>query len=330
MFRGFFIAFLNIIICTLFSFLIAPVIKKFGEKFNIIDLPESRKVHTLPIVRCGGISIFTTFFLYYFISKVFFNLNTFDTRSTNNLTLISIGALLFFLIGIHDDVFKSSPILRLFLQFFVAFFISFYGINFGSLDFSLPFYGNINLILPDYLNYIITSFWIVGITNSINWLDGIDGLAAGYSSILAMGLCFLMIIQGNTIGIIFFSILFGSILGFLIRNFKPAFYIMGDCGSNFLGFCFASSVLIFLKDSSFNSININYLFILFSLPIGDMSFVILSRLAKRKSIFLPDKNHLHHRLINLDFGYSQIIFLLYSYSLLSILFGIYSINKLLI
>ena len=78
------------------------------------------------------------------------------------------------------------------------------------------FYGDINFILPKFLNYIITSFWIVGITNSINWLDGIDALAAGYSSILALGLCLLMMLQGNMIGIIFFSILFGSILGFLI------------------------------------------------------------------------------------------------------------------
>ncbi len=162
-----------------------------------------------------------------------------------NLSSIFLGAFLFFLIGIHDDVFKSSPLLRLFLQFIVAFFVSFCGINFGILSFTLPFYGSFDLIIPQSLNYIISSFWIVGITNSINWLDGIDALAAGYSSILAIGLCLLMILQGNTIGIIFFSILFGSILGFLIRNFKPAFFIMGDCGSNFLGFCLSSSALIF-------------------------------------------------------------------------------------
>jgi len=135
-----------------------------------------------------------------------------------------------------------------------------------------------------------------------------------------------MILKGNMIGILFFSILFGSILGFLIRNFKPSYYIMGDCGSNFLGFCLSSSVLIFLKDSS-NHINIFYLLILFSLPIGDMLFVILSRLIKGKNIFLPDKSHLHHRLINLNYGYSNILFMLYSYSTFAILLGIYSLNS---
>ena len=328
MIRSLYIAFFNIILCTFFSYIIGPLVKRIGEKFNIIDIPDLRKIHKHPIVRIGGVSIFITFFVYHLISNYLFEFNIFDSDSTQNLSALFIGACLYFLIGIHDDVFKSSPLLRLFLQFSVAFFVSFCGINFVNLNFTLPFYGDINLILPQFLNYIITSFWIVGITNSINWLDGIDALAAGYTSILSIGLCILMIIQGNMIGIIFFSILFGSILGFLIRNFKPAFYIMGDCGSNFLGFCLSSSALFFLKDFSSNSINIFYLLILFSLPIGDMLLVILSRLAKGKNIFLPDKSHLHHRLLNLNFGYSKIIFLLYSYSSLTIIVGIYSINNL--
>ena len=327
MLSGFNIAFINIIICTFLSFMSAPIVKKIGEKFNIVDIPDPRKVHKHPIVRVGGLSICTTFFLYYFVSKNFIDSNIFLSNSNVNLSLIFIGAFLFFLIGIHDDIFKSSPLLRLFLQFLIAFFISFYGINFGNLNFTLPFFGNINLILPQSLNYIITSFWIVGITNSINWLDGIDALAAGYSSILVTGLCILMILQGNLVGTIFFSILFGSILGFLFRNFKPAFYIMGDCGSNFLGFCLSSSALIFLKDSSSNSLNIFNLLILFSLPIGDMLLVIFGRLAKGKNIFLPDKSHLHHRLLNLNFEHSKVLFVLYSYSSLSILFGIYSLKN---
>ena len=103
--------------------------------------------------------------------------------------------------------------------------VSNYGINFGSLDFFVPYNGDINIIIPPFIDNILTSFWIVGITNAINWIDGMDGLAAGYCSILSMGLCLLMIIKGNFIGILFFSILLGSILGFLIRNFKPAYYI---------------------------------------------------------------------------------------------------------
>ena len=111
MFIGFNIALINIILCTFFSFLIAPLVKRIGEYFNIIDLPDSRKVHTHPIVRIGGISIFTTFFLCFLIFNFFSNFNILDSSSTNNLSSILIGGCLFFLIGIHDDAFKSSPLL---------------------------------------------------------------------------------------------------------------------------------------------------------------------------------------------------------------------------
>ena len=154
---------------------------------------------------------------------------------------------MFFLIGIHDDIYKSSPILRLFLQFLIAFCVSLNGIGFKSLNFYLPLYGDLNFTLIFFIKHIFNATWIVGLTNAINWIDGIDSLAAGYSSILSLGLCLLMFIHGNYGGLIFFSLLLGSIIGFLIRNFKPAYYIMGDCGSNFLGFLLSTSSLLFIN-----------------------------------------------------------------------------------
>ena len=321
--NGLYIVIANIIICTLLSYFIAPLVKRIVIKFNIIDLPNSRKIHKLPIVRVGGLSIFTTFIFIILQQRFFFDSKLLSYSQIDNFSVILIGACLFFLIGIHDDVFKSSPLLRLFLQFLVAFFISLFGVNFGALNFSLPYFGNFNFIFPRILNYIFTSFWIVGITNALNWIDGIDALAAGYGSIVSFGLFLLMIIKGDFVGAVFFSILFGSILGFLIRNFKPAFYIMGDCGSNFLGFCLSTSTLFFLKDKALNSINIFYLLLLFSLPIGDMLIVLIGRLFQGKNIFLPDKTHLHHKLINLNFEYKNIIFIMYSYSTFSVLLSIF-------
>ena len=113
MFSGFNIAFLNIIFCTFFSFITAPLVKSIGEKFNIIDIPDSRKVHTYPIVRIGGLSIFTTFFLYYFVLNNLLDTNIFYNDSIVNLSSIFVGAFLFFLVGIHDDVSLSLEILIL-------------------------------------------------------------------------------------------------------------------------------------------------------------------------------------------------------------------------
>ncbi len=316
-------AILTIIISTIFSFSFGPFVQRIGMKFNIIDIPNIRKIHTKPIVRIGGVCIFLTFILYFLSIRIFLDFALLNKDVLQGLNTIFIGAFLFFIIGIHDDIYKSSPLFRLGFQFAIAFIVSINGININSINFYFPYFGNINFELPLIIRYIISSFWIVGITNSINWLDGIDGLAAGYSSIISISLCSLMIFNGNIIGVLFFSILFGSTFGFLIRNIKPAFFIMGDCGSNFLGFSLATSSLLFLNYSgSFSNNNILYLMFIFSLPILDMTIVILNRLLSGKNIFLPDKSHIHHRLMQLNFGYKKIIFLLYFYSFFSALIGI--------
>lgn len=320
---GLYIATLSIFICSLFSYFLGPPVNNFGTKFKIMDIPDLRKVHKIPIVRIGGISILIPFIscvlFFSFFQNPFIDLSIYSGK----LFFIFFGAILFFLIGIHDDIYKSSPILRLFLQFIIAFWVSFNGIGFTSLDFYLPFYGNVTLLLPFVFKHIFNATWIVGLTNSINWIDGIDSLAAGYCSILSLGLCFLMFFRGNYDGLIFFSIVFGSIIGFLIRNFKPAYYIMGDCGSNFLGFLFSTSVILFLNNSGISSINIYYLLIIFSLPILDMLFVIFSRFLNNKNIFLPDKSHIHHRLIDLNLDHKYIISILYFYSAISVSLGIF-------
>ena len=317
-----YLAILNVFICTFLSYFIAPFIKNIGNQYKIVDIPNTRKVHKVPIVRIGGLSIFSVFFVYFFSYENIFNLGINNHQTIYLLYTILIGSSLFFMIGIHDDIFKSSPFLRLPLQFLTAFVVFKYGINFNALNFYIPYFGEINVTLNPIVDFILTSFWIVGITNAINWLDGIDALAAGYSAILSFGLCILMIFNSNFIGILFFSILFGSTLGFLIRNFKPAYYIMGDCGSNFLGFCLSTSGLIFLKDSATNSINFLNLILIFSLPIGDMLTVILGRIMRGKNIFFPDKSHFHHKLMDLNFDYKNILFLMYFYSSFSVFIGI--------
>lgn len=322
-----FIIFINVSLSCLLSYFIAPFINNVGNKYNIVDFPDFRKIHSFPIVRIGGMSIISIFYLLLFIYISFLGINFASNGVINSLYIILIGSFFYFLVGLHDDIFKSSPFLRLLLQFSIALAVSHYGINFGSINFTIPYYGEFNILLPNYVDNILTSFWIVGITNAINWIDGLDGLAAGYTTILSTGLCALMIIKGNFIGILFFSLLLGSILGFLIRNFKPAYYIMGDCGSNFLGFCLSASSLVFIKDLKVDSINFSFLVLIFSLPIFDMLLVIAGRMLRGKSIFHPDRSHLHHKLMDLNFNYKEIIFIVYFYSTITICTGIFYQNK---
>ena len=327
MYLGLNVAIISVLICSIFSYGLAPFFKKIGTKFNIIDLPDSRKVHKQPLVRIGGVSIFVVSSLYLFLTRFFISFQSFDSDFLSRFNIFLIGGLLFFLIGIHDDIFKSSPFLRLCLQFIVAFYVSFNGIRFSLINLNIPYLDQVNLLLPDFLIFLFSAFWIVSITNAINWLDGIDALAGGYSVILSFGLCILMLQNGNIIGVLFFSILLGSTLGFLLRNLKPAFYIMGDSGSNFLGYCFSASSLLFLPNESNGSLPLFYLFIIFSLPLGDMLLVIIGRLIKKQNVFFPDKNHIHHRLMNLNIEYNHIIFLLFSYSALTISIGIFNLKS---
>ena len=125
----------------------------------------------------------------------------------------------------------------------------------------------------------------------------------------------------NIEGVLILSVLSGSILGFLIRNFKPALYIMGDCGTYFLGFCLSTGAIYFSSENNQNSVSIIYLLVLFSLPILDMIFVLFNRIIGSFNPFMPDNNHIHHRMVRAKFEYNHIIFFIYFYSVLSALFA---------
>ena len=160
------VAIINIIVCSVISYTLAPLVNLLGIKFNIVDIPNQRKVHKKPIVRIGGLTIFTVFSLYLLITSFFVDLTDFDSQIFSKFYIFLIGALSFFIIGIHDDIFKSSPLVRLFLQFSVAIFISFNGINFGALNLYLPYFGQIDLFINPFINHIFSAIWIVGATNS--------------------------------------------------------------------------------------------------------------------------------------------------------------------
>ena len=309
------ISLVNILTSTLIAYFIGPYVNQIGVKFKILDIPDQRKIHKKPIVRIGGITIFFTFFVYILLTYKF--IPYFEILNRQILAIL-FCSLIYFILGLHDDIFRSSPFLRLAIQFFGALIVSFSGVNLSNIYLNLPFIGLVSFTLPIIISHILTSFWIVGITNAINWLDGLDALAAGHTLIIAFGIFFSAYQLNNNEGILILSVLIGSILGFLIRNFRPALYIMGDCGSYFLGFYLSTGAIYFSSVNNENSVSIIYLIILFSLPILDMIFVIINRIFNSFNPFMPDANHIHHRLVKAKFNYNSIIFLIYSYSALSV------------
>ncbi len=315
------IALINIICSSIFGYFVGPLIRNIGYKFNVLDIPNSRKIHKSPIVRIGGLTIFLTFLIFIFAYFIVFKNSDIYIIESKNILLIIVGSISYFILGLHDDIYKSSPKLRLIIQFLIAFSVSSLGLNLSNLSLYLPFLGHIELTLPLFWTHFFTCFWIVGITNAINWLDGLDGLAAGYSFFVSLAIFVTSIILGNSEGIIIFSIFSGSLIGFLIRNFKPAFYIMGDCGSYFLGFILSTGTIYFSSNGLENPVPFLYIVALFSLPIFDMIYVILSRIIKKLNPLKPDANHIHHRMIRANISYKYIIFLIYSYCIFSLIFA---------
>lgn len=317
---------LIILSSIIFTSISLPFIKERAEKFNILDKPESRKQHTLAKVRLGGIS-----FLLSFIVNIFF----YSFLSNNNFVLHNflIISLIFgfSLLGLLDDIFKISPWTRLIIQIILASFAWRNDIGIFSIDFSFFNSSNYFFSLPIFISYFLTIIWIVGITNAINWIDGLDGLAAGIVCISSIGMSFVSYKLGNFDEFIFLLIIIGICLAFLKYNFFPSKIIMGDGGSYFLGF---SSSILFLNGSTrFIDNQIQYSSLIFvpltllAIPLIDMAYVIIIRFKNKKSPFYPDRNHIHHRIINSGISHRNTVLLIYFFTFITIFIAMNYVNS---
>ena len=277
---------------TIFSL---PSILRIGNKYNIIDKPSSRKQPKKFLVRIGGLSMLFAFtFSVYLINLVTNNL----LFSNQILEIVILSAFLFFLIGFADDIYSLSPIIRLTVQIIISLWAWKMGLRIESLDISWIDMGEIKL--TPFTSSLITTLWLVGITNAVNWLDGLDGLAAGITGFAGIGLTIISFQNGQVIEPILAGSISGCSFGFLKYNFFPAKLLMGDGGSYFLGFLLAAVSLLSINSEN-NSIGILVPILLLLIPITDMVSVLFSRIKRGKSPFLPDRKHIHHRFLNKGF-----------------------------
>ena len=300
--------FIILISSSLISFFLVPKFIKYGEYLDLYDYPGERKIHERPLLRSGGIPLFISFLLPSIIFSNFLNLG----QSVNYVFLTGSG--LFFLIGLLDDFFNISPYIKLFLQILFTYLLFYLGIKIIGIDFSDTFFFNSKIIFPEYISILITTFWIVGITNSINWIDGLDGLASGITVIFSLGTLIIGIIKGNNDFIIFSSSLLGANLGFLKYNFNPAKILMGDSGSYFLGFTLSILSLQISKIEPNYFINVQTILLL-GLPILDMVSVISNRFLNGRNPFYADNSHLHHRLLKKVVNQKKAVIFLYMISI---------------
>jgi len=289
-----------------------PLIRKLGLMTGFVDKPGARKVHDRPMVRLGGVSIFigsTLALLLVWRLGGFLDAQGQILQTTDEYEIwgLTIGGLLFFMIGLADDLLSLSALTRLLLQVIIASLVwSIGGVQINFL--TVPFQGVVELSEP--LSWLVTIVWLVGMTNAINWIDGLDGLAAGVSGIAAVIMLFVSLFAQQPAAALIAASLAGGTLGFLRYNFNPAQIFMGDGGSYYLGFTLAGVGIVGLvKSTAVTAVLLPY--IILAVPIVDMSAVILDRLRSGNSPFVADKRHLHHRLLNAGLSHRSTVLFIY-------------------
>lgn len=291
----------------LFTALFIPIVKKIAEFIGAMDMPNARKVHKKPIPRLGGLGIYAGFLLGYML---------FGEQSIQ-MNSVLIGSVIIIITGIFDDIKPVPAKYKLLGQIAGAAVVPLYG---GILLQDISAFG----LYIDFgiFAYPLTILFIVGIINCINLIDGLDGLSSGISSIyfITIGIIAILLHNSNGLDVILTFIMLGSTLGFLWHNFHPAKIFMGDSGSMFLGYIIAVIALLGFKNVTLTSFIIPIL--LLAIPIMDTLFAIIRRLINHKPLGMPDKNHLHHQLLNLKFSQRKTVLIIY---LVDILFAFASI-----
>ena len=177
-------------LAAVFTALIVPVVRRIGLRWGLTDQPDSRKQHTKPMVRLGGVGIVAGFVLALLLIWALGGFVQLPPQRDDLIWTTLAGCLCFFVIGLADDLFALPPLPRLAMQLLVAMAVWSQGVRIGAIDLPFPLFGSEGgaIPLPDGLSLLATVIWLVGITNAINWLDGLDGLAAGVSGIAAVSL----------------------------------------------------------------------------------------------------------------------------------------------
>ncbi len=294
------------------TILITPAVIWLAVRIGAVDRPGIRTVHERPIPRIGGVAIFVST-MTLVITFIFLNSAISDAFQSVQvqLTMLLSSATLVFVIGLVDDLKGLSARNKFLLELLVATFLCFRGLRISEIiltdGWTLPL-GR--------WGYALTILWIVGITNAVNLSDGLDGLAAGICSIACGVIALLAFLSGNMAIGVFMLALLGSLCGFLIFNFHPAKVFMGDCGSLFLGFIIATSSVMFTSKSA-SLVGLALPALALGIPIFDTLFSMLRRFLERRSIFTPDRNHFHHRLLDLVLNQRRAVLFTYLVTLLA-------------
>ena len=290
---------LGAVIAYIFGLFLVPLVIDFSRKEGLVDVPNERKIHTKPISRIGGVAIFSSVMLT-FLCLILMSYYPHGKL----LSGVLLGGSLMFLLGLVDDIYNLDAKTKLFIQIAIASLAYILGV---SID-NLPIIGDIGLF-----SYPVTILWIVGISNALNFIDGVDGLAGTIATLAAITLSVIAVTipPANPIIALVGFVLVGSMLAFLCYNYNPARIFMGDSGALFSGFMLATISIIGIMKTATLTIFIIAPLVL-AVPIMDITFSSLRRIAKGQSPFVADSEHIHHKLLHAGFSQKSTVGILAS------------------
>lgn len=271
-----------IILSCLLALILTPPMIKLACRWGAVDKPNQRKIHATPMPRLGGLAIYVAFVVGLLVTQ----------PMTMPLAGLLVGATLIVLLGLWDDLRGMPAVVKLIGQIVAAASLVPFGLYVEFV--TNPIAGDVFWLglwgIP------LTIFWIVAVTNALNLVDGLDGLAAGTALIAALSLAVIAFFEAQSTAFAVALILAAAILGFLRYNFHPARVFLGDTGSMLLGFVLAATAIMGLTKSA-TALSVIIPIVILGIPLFDTAFAILRRCLNGRRIFEPDKDHLHHRLL---------------------------------
>lgn len=303
-----------------------PLVRRLAVRFLIIVEPDARRVHETPTPTVGGAAMFVGFLVAMAVASQLGAFRLVFTGSSEPFGIV-VAAGVIFAVGMADDLRDMSPPAKMSGQVLAGAVLYLFGVT--MLFFRVPFFGTTLVLSPD-LSPVLTVLWVVGIANAVNFIDGLDGLAAGIIAIGA-GAFFVyshqfLAAQGplTSPGPLVAVIACGVCVGFLPYNFHPARIFMGDAGAMLIGLLMAASTMSVVGDSAvgysgrtfFTFAPILIPIFILGIPLLDTAFALVRRASRRTSPAVADKNHLHHRLMRLGHGQTRAVLILWAWTAL--------------
>jgi UDP-GlcNAc:undecaprenyl-phosphate GlcNAc-1-phosphate transferase len=284
---GFYITVLS---AALASFLLVPLVVALAHRVRLLDVPGPRRVHRWLMPRLGGLAVIVATLIGLGVTVAIYPSLIAGPASATLGALLG-GGTLMFLMGLADDIYGLKPTTKLAVQFLAAVALCAAGARVETLNLGSNWTVHLGA-----LSWPMSIFWIVLVTNAMNLVDGLDGLATGISMVTAAAILATALIAGQVALAVTMLALLGALAGFLRHNFHPARIFLGDCGSLFLGYMLAGGSLCSVS-LSHDSVGLALPALALGVPLVDTLGSVSRRLIQRRSIFSPDRQHIHHRLL---------------------------------